>query len=529
MTKQRKGAFTSAIVLLIATTLIMVGCAGTPAPKREAGKAYNLVVLHTNDHHGTILPNGGEAGLAERATYIAGIRAANSNVLLLDAGDINTGSALSNMFKAEIDIKAYNMMAYDAVAFGNHEFDGTLALVEKQMDQAEFPFISANIRRSNGKYLGEPYIIKDFEGFRVGIFGLTTLRTLAIASPDKSLVFADEIETARAMVAELRDNKKCDIIILASHMGLVEETAGQTTSEMLAKAVSGIDMIIDGHSHTAMTEALMVGTTPIVSAKEWGKFVGETHITIVDGKITSFDWKAVKINSKGTVDFAPDPAIAAMIEPYKLEADKSLKEVVAEATAPFEFGDRLSRKKEIALGNMVNDGAMWYFREVVKQNPDFAFTNGGNIRTELPAGQLTREQITTVLPFDNWIFLTTMKGSQLIGLFEFIASLPQGAGAWAQVSAEARYTIDYSADAKKGVLKDLTIGGKAVDPNKEYTFITNDYLMGGGDGYTVLANNVASYNTSTTLRDVVIAYAQAKKTLTPATDGRITIIGGMTF
>lgn len=520
----------TAILIALAAFVFTIGsCAGTPAPKREAGKQYTLTVLHTNDHHGTVLPNGGQAGLAERATFVKGARQANDNVLLLDAGDINTGSALSNMFKGEIDIKAYNMMGYDAVAFGNHEFDKDLALIETQMSQAEFPFISANVLKANGKPLGLPYIIKDYDGFRVGVFGLTTRRTLVIASPDKSLAFADEIETAKAMVGELRDKKKCDVVILLAHMGLTAETDKHVTSEKLAQAVPGIDLIIDGHSHTAMAEALFVGTTPIVSANEWGKFVGEARLTIVDGKISAFDWKPVKINAKDKIEYAADEAVAAMIAPYKAEADATMKEVIAEASALFEFGDRLSRKKEIALGNMVNDGAMWYFRTVLGKDPDFAFTNGGNIRAELPAGTLTREQITTVLPFDNWLYLTTMKGSDVLKLFEFIASIPQGAGAWAQVSAEARYTIDYTDPSGKGVLKNLTIRGQSVDPDKEYTFITNDYLMNGGDGYAVLKNNSGSYNTSTTLRDVIIAYAKEMKTLVPATDGRIAVIGGMTF
>jgi len=518
----------SLVSLLLAITLVITGCMTAPAP-REQGKAYSLVVLNTNDHHGTIMPNAGLGGLAERATFIAGVRTANANVLLLDAGDINTGTALSNMFKGEIDIKGYNMMKYDAVALGNHEFDNDLALLESQIVQAEFPFVSANVKRSNGKYLDQAYIIKNYDGFRVGVFGLTTLRTLKIASPDKSLKFLDEVETAKAMVAQLRDKEKCDIVIALAHLGLVEEEKGQTTSVKLAEGVPGIDLIIDGHSHSALTEAKYVGTTPIVSANEWGKFVGQAAFTIVDGKVSAFTWKPVPINAAKVVTYAADPAVAAMIAPYKEKADLTLKEVVAETSALFEFGDRLSRKKEIALGNMVNDGAMWYVKEVLKKDADFAFTNGGNIRTELPAGKITREQIATVLPFDNWIYLTKMKGSEIINLFTFIASLPQGSGAWAQVSAEARYTIDYTADIKKGELKDLTIKGKAVDPNAEYTFVTNDYLMGGGDGYVVLKNNIEAYNTSTTLRDVVTAYAQYKKTLVPATDGRITVIGGMTF
>ncbi len=322
----------SLVSLLLAITLVITGCMTAPAP-REQGKAYSLVVLNTNDHHGTIMPNAGLGGLAERATFIAGVRTANANVLLLDAGDINTGTALSNMFKGEIDIKGYNMMKYDAVALGNHEFDNDLALLESQIVQAEFPFVSANVKRSNGKYLDQAYIIKNYDGFRVGVFGLTTLRTLKIASPDKSLNFLDEVETAKAMVAQLRDKEKCDIVIALAHLGLVEEEKGQTTSVKLAEGVPGIDLIIDGHSHSALTEAKYVGTTPIVSANEWGKFVGQAAFTIVDGKVSAFTWKPVPINAAKVVTYAADPAVAAMIAPYKEKADLTLKEVVAETSA----------------------------------------------------------------------------------------------------------------------------------------------------------------------------------------------------
>lgn len=514
--------FITITAVVLAFMLAVTGIVSAQAPKREAGKTYSLVVLNTNDNHGTVLPNAGMAGLAERATFVGSVRASNGNVLLLDAGDINTGTALSNMFKGEIDIKAYNMMKYDAVTFGNHEFDGPLSLLESQMKQATFTFLSANIKRADGKYLGTPYIIKNYDGFRVGVFGLTTLRTLKIASPDKSLSFINEITVAQEMVNLLRVKESCDIVIALTHLGLVEEEKGQITSEALAKAVPGIDLIIDGHSHTAMTEAKFIGATPIVSANEWGKFVGQGSFSIKDGKIVAFLWKPVAI-------YGADAAIAAMIAPYKAKGDLTLKEVVAETTAVFEFGDRLSRKKEIALGDMINDGTMWYVKEVLKKEADFAFTNGGNIRTLLPAGQITREHVSTVLPFDNWIYLTKMKGSDVTALFEFIASVPQGAGAWAQVSSEVRYTIDYSADIAKGTLKNLTLKGKAIDPAAVYTFVTNDYLMSGGDGYVVLKKNVEAYNTSTTLRDAIIAYVQYKKVLTPATDGRITIIGGMKF
>ncbi|MCL2479606.1 MAG: metallophosphoesterase, partial [Treponema sp.] len=171
-------------------------------------KEQELILLHTNDHHGAVLPNGGQGGLAEVAAYVRGVKALNENVLLVDAGDINTGSALSNMFNAEPDIKAYNIMGYDAATFGNHEFDGNMAKLNAQITQANFPFVSSNIKTADGKFLGgNQYLIKKYDGFTVGIFGLTTLRTLTIASPDKSLTFINEIDAAKDVVNILRNRE----------------------------------------------------------------------------------------------------------------------------------------------------------------------------------------------------------------------------------------------------------------------------------------------------------------------------------
>ncbi|MCQ2579699.1 MAG: metallophosphoesterase, partial [Treponemataceae bacterium] len=256
--------FLLSFAAILASVLLVTGCASNVSSKAADDAIYELVVLHTNDHHGAVETKDNLGGLALRAQYVKEIRAQNQNVLLLDAGDINTGTALSNMFKAEPDIKAYNYMKYDAVALGNHEFDNDLDVLEKQIKMADFAWLSANVPRSNGKYLDKSYIIKDFKGFRVGIFGLTTRRTLTTSMPDESLEFADEIEAAKTMVDFLRNEKKADIVILLGHLGTVEETEGQETSVAVAKAVSGIDLIIDGHSHANLNEPKAVNGTPIV-------------------------------------------------------------------------------------------------------------------------------------------------------------------------------------------------------------------------------------------------------------------------
>jgi 5'-nucleotidase/UDP-sugar diphosphatase len=426
------------------------------------------------------------------------------------------------MFDAEPDFKAYNIMGYDAATFGNHEFDfpGKLA---GQLELAAFPFVSSNIKTADGKFLGgHQYLIKDYDGFRVGIFGITTLRTQVIASPDKSLVFIPEIEAAAAAVKILKEKAKADIIIGLTHIGDVKEEEDHVTSLELAAAVPGIDIIIDGHSHSFFEAPKQVGGAYIISANEWGKFVGQGKLSVQDGKLAAFEWKPVEI--KG---FTPDPEVSAMLAPYIERANASLKEVVGEAAEDFVFGNRLPRYQETAIGNMVTDANVWYFKTVYNQDIDFAFHNGGNIRAALPKGKLTQEQILTVLPFENYLFIVSLKGPQVIELFDFIATIQQGAGGFPQFSKEVRYTLDYSGGQRR--VTGLTIGGAPVDPNRTYRFCTNDYLLGGGDGYTVLTRSENPFNTSLLLSYVVVEYIKAQGgVISPSTDGRLNVIGGVT-
>jgi len=485
----------------------------------DTGRNGELILLHTNDFHGALLSGGGRGGIAEMAAFIKSVKTIHSQVLLVDAGDFNTGSALSNMFNAEPGIRAYNMMGYDAVTFGNHEFDGDLKKLEAQMSLAEFPFVSSNIKKQDGSFLGgNRYIVKKYNNFSVGIFGITTLRTRSIASPDSSLVLINEIEAAREVVDILRNTEKVDLIIGLTHIGDVKEAEDHVTSVELAQAIEGIDIITDGHSHSFFKEAKREGDTWIVSANEWGKYIGCASISVRNGRIAGFKWAPIPIG--------PDIEISEMLKPYVEKANASLKEVIGEAADTFIFGNRLPRYQETAIGNMIADANVWYLKEVSKQQIDFAFHNGGNIRAELPKGKLTREQLLTVLPFDNYLFAASMTGAQIIELFNFIATIPQGNGGFPQFSSDVRYTIDKTSG--KGVIKDLTIGGKPVDRNKVYRFCTNDYILAGGDGYTPMLNAADRFNTSILLSYVVIEYIRAQGgVITPATDGRLTVIGGV--
>jgi 5'-nucleotidase/UDP-sugar diphosphatase len=503
--------------LIVCLIIAAVGVPVYASAAREEGSG-ELVLLHTNDHHGAVLSSNGRGGLAERASYIRAVRAMNTQVLLLDAGDINTGSALANMFYAEIDFRAYNMMAYDAVAFGNHEFDGPLGRLKQQIAQAEFPFVCSNIKTPDGGFLGgNRYIVKKYDNFTVGVFGITTLRTINVANPsDSDLNFIDEIEAARETLEILRNTEKVDIVIALTHIGNVKEAPDHVTSPELAEAVEGIDIIIDGHSHTFMESPVKVNGTWIVSANEWGKYMGHGKLIVRNHGLSEFIWKPIAIG--------PDREVAAMIEPYAKKAGESLKEVIGTAAEEFEFGNRLPRYQETAVGNLVTDANCWYFTEAQKQNLDFAFHNGGNIRAGLAKGAITREQILTILPFENYLYIVSLKGSEIIELFDVIANIPQGAGGFPQFSKEVRYTIDKQA----GAVAELSIGGSPVDPDKTYRFCTNDFLLGGGDGYAILEKSTDRFNTSQLLSNVVIEYIRASGgSVSPVIDGRLTVLNGV--
>ena len=518
--------FSKFAIAIFSVALFFTSCASSPKETaRDPNAEYHLVVLHTNDHHGAVLSKDGKNGLAERATYVKQQREESKNAgkdfLLLDAGDVNIGSAISNMTAAEVDIMAYNAIGYDAVTFGNHEFDGTYEKILKQIKISKFPWLSANIKTANG-YLGKPYITKKFAGYKVGIFGLTTLRTLITSSPDKSLTFTDEIETAKEMVATLRNKEKCDIVILVGHLGDVEESPTHKTSLKIADAVDSIDFIIDGHSHSYFAEPKIVNNTQIVSSEKWGHYVGTAEFTIKDGKIENFAWHPEEITTK---KFAPDAEIASILQPYVDKANASIKDVVLKITAPFEFGARLTRFQEMPSGDFLADAMVWYL-EKTGIKVDGAITNGGGIRTAIPAGDVTKEAIMTMLPFENYVYAVTLKGSDVKDLFNFIGSIKQGAGAFAQVSKSIKYTITYDADGN-GTISDVTINGEPIDENKTYRFACSDYTAKGGDGYEPFTRSIDTYNSSMILSDVFIEYAKTfTAAVTPKTDGRITIING---
>lgn len=494
-----------------------------------ANPDLELIILHTNDTHGHPVkffdyPADGVGGLAARATLVAEFRKEYPHVLLLDAGDLNTGRPESTFFHAEPDILGYNALGYDAMVLGNHEFDNTLAILQRQMEIASFPFLSANVRYKDGRALAPAYIIKEFSGFRVAILGLTTHETATVGNPQvtRDLIFEDEVAVARRWVPMLR--QRADLIIALTHLGISPDaTSG---SRRLAKEVPGIDLIVDGHSHTRLEAPIYEGKTPIVQAWQWGLYVGKGVFTIRNGTIASFQWEAIPINLKkvettaeGTKvlrhigeELPEDPMVLQLLSPYLDKVETLLKEKVGETSEAFPHDK--ARLEETALGNLTADALKWSTRNL---KPDFALINGGSLRATLPMGIITRGNIYESLPFDNTVVVLDLQGDDFLELCQFIATTP-GKGAFPQVSSGIKLVLDSSREQ----CVQVRVGGKPIDPKRIYRIATLSYLAAGGDGYQGFLKAKRSYDTSVFCRDAVIEYLNHHKDqITPVIHGRI--------
>ncbi len=527
------------ILILVGIAAAVLGCASSPI--MAPGVEHHLTVLSTNDEHGHPVaffnyPAPGQGGMPARATFVNLVRAANKNVLVLSAGDFNTGRPESNFFKAEPDIIGMNYIGYDALSMGNHEFDPSPAEMQKQIADSNFPWLCANVVKENGKYIDnvQPYMIKDYGTFKVAVFGLMTAETAKTGNPAniKGYVFKDEVEVAKKLVPELK--KKADIVIALVHMGIYSDAS--KGSKRIAAEVPGIALVVDGHTHTKVEEPIWIENkysgrkVPIVQSQSWGLYMTKTDLSFINGVVTNIDYKLVPINVKwrekladGTSvyhyvgnEIAEDQELKAKLQPYVDKVKAVLDEKIGNATAPFLNKD--TRKTETAIGDMVADSMLWYAK---KQNlePDFAFQNGGGIRTDIAEGEIKKGTIYEVLPFDNSIMMVSLKGSDVIALFDRAATVV-GHGAMPQVSDGVSCTFDTAA----GKALDLKINGAPVDPEKVYRIATNSYLAAGGDGYSVFKNKVDEYDSSLMQRDAFIEYVQSLGgTITPEVKGRYTV------
>ncbi|WP_058484895.1 5'-nucleotidase C-terminal domain-containing protein [Defluviitalea phaphyphila] len=469
-----------------------------------------LTIFHTNDIHGFMEEGAYDGmGYAKIATKVNQTKAKQENVLLLDAGDAIQGSNLVTLNEGEAAIEVMNEMNYDVMVAGNHEFDYGKERLKELEEMANFPILGANIKYEDGTDFLTPYVIKEVGGIKVGIFGLTTPETTYKSHPDntKGLKFNDIVETAKEMVEELEE--QTDVIIALAHLGI----EGEDTSIKLAQNVEGIDVIIDGHSHSVVENRVENGTL-IVQAGEKSNNLGVVQLAFKDGELVS---KYGYLFSKEEASYLQeDETIKTLIDKIKLENEKIENEVVANSPIDLDGERENVRTKETNLGNLITAAML----DV--SGADVALMNGGGIRASIPAGEVTKGEVLTVLPFGNTVRVLEVTGADIKAMMEQgLSTYPEPLGAFPHI-AGMTVTFDPSKEAGNRVVE-IKVVGKPLDENKTYTLVTNDFLAAGGDGYDMLVNKkvVAEYNT---LDQELINYIQKNGFNAAKVDGRIKAI-----
>ncbi|MFD1956571.1 S-layer homology domain-containing protein [Paenibacillus thailandensis] len=503
-----------ALKSFLASTVIVSGLIpGIPmADTAHAAEGdFSLRILHTNDTHAHL------DNVARRVTAIEEAR--TDSTLLLDAGDVFSGTLYFNKFNGLADLWFMNQVGYDAMTFGNHEFDKGPSALAAFMKEAGFPFVSANVDFSadadlGGVYNGEisadpkngniyPAIIKEVNGEKVGIIGLTTSDTVALSSPGEDIVFKDYAESTKTTIEALEAEGVNKIVVL-SHIGY-------TFDQELAEEVDGIDVIVGGHSHTQLNapEIHNADTEPtvIVQTGEYGKYLGQLDVAFDDqGVITEYDGKLIEIDAKDANDkyvIEDNEEAAAKVAEYAASLEELKGTIVGETSVNLDGERSTVRKQETNLGDLVADGMLAKVKSIVNE-PDVegyvTIQNGGGIRASIPAGDITLGQLLTVMPFGNNLTALKMTGAEIVAALENgVSGVENGEGRFPQV-AGLRFYYDSTKPGEiiDSVTGEVTQAGSRIikvdirnedgtyspiDPNAYYIVATNSFMAGGGDFY----------------------------------------------
>lgn len=463
-----------------------------------SASAEHLVILHTNDTHSTIEPlRDGAGGILQRQAVIDSVRRAEKNTLLVDAGDMVQGSLYFKYFRGDVEYPLFEMAGYDIRILGNHEFDNGLEDLARHYKNVKADRLSANYDFSATplKGLFDPYVIKKIKGKKIGFIGLNVNPESLITEKNYAgMKYLPSIETANRTAEFLKKDKKCDLVVVVSHIGYKSDV-GEPTDVDLAKSSRYIDIIIGGHSHTLVDPQDSGCRFPSVVANADGRpvVIGQTgkygrYIGKMDIDLETLGKGAPDITYSliPVTDRFPEESLRKdmkdFIAGFKHKVDSVNARVIGRSSGELKVGN------VGGYANFAADFALWYgalkldsLRNAGVDVPrvDMAVMNVGGIRQNMPAGDITEGQMLSTFPFSNRMVVIALRGADIIEAMKVAAD--KGGEA---VSDNVRVVTDSS-----GKLRRVVIDGREMEPDKTYVVSTIDYLAEGNDGLRTLADN----------------------------------------
>lgn len=482
--------------------------------KLVVNKDIEFKIMHVNDTHGRVDAGKYDGmGLARVSTIVKQTRAEDPNVLFLDAGDTIHGTVFASLTKGESVIRVMNEMGYDAMTTGNHDYNYGLDRIEKLQNTMNFPVLVSNLTyKDTGEKAFKPYTIKVLpNGVRIGIFGLATPETAYKTNPTnvEAVTFDDPIAAAKESVTALKA-RGVNYIIALSHLGIDEDSI--YTSIKVAQEVDGIDLIVDGHSHTTLEDGMWVKETLIVQSGFYDKNLGE--VTVKLNKDGSKVETAKLFTKKYAMEnIKEDPAITAIVDEVNKENEKITSVVVGETPVILDGERNDVRAGETNLGDMLTEAVL------AKTGAEGVITNGGGIRASIQKGIITRGDIISVLPFGNYVIVKEISGQDLKDAIENgIQSYPDTRGAFPHV---AGFTFKFDPMNEVGnKVYDITFNdGEKLDLARTYKIATNDFMAVGGDKYTSLKGK-KTVNEYEGLEEILGEYIKTNGITHTIVDGR---------
>ncbi|MBA2524396.1 MAG: 5'-nucleotidase C-terminal domain-containing protein [Pyrinomonadaceae bacterium] len=503
-----RGRTTLAFVLVIATILSSVL---TGSAQRPAECTTRITLLQLNDvYQFAPVDRGTRGGLARVMTLRKQIQKESPHTLFLFAGDTISPSVESITYKGAQMIESWNTAGLDYATFGNHEFDFGPEVLRERMKESRFPWLAANvIDKKTGKLFGgaESFVIREFGGVKIGIFGLVLPETRTTSRPGPDVDFLNPCETAKKVVSDIHAGG-AKVVVALTHLSMREDKEVARCSD--------VDVIIGGHEHTLLESA--AGGAPIfkmtADARELGRI--DLNISKTSGELESIDWKVIPV----TGETKEDQEFAAIYRKYE-GLLKELSQTVGRSRVALDARSAENRTRETNVGNLVAES----FRRAT--GADVALVNGGSIRADtiISPGALTKRDLLSILPFKNKVVKLELSSATLRAALEHgvSRSAEDGEpGRFPQV-AGLRFTFDASRPPGSRVV-DVTVDGQLLADNRKYTLATTNFLaVDGGDGYAMIkgARLLILPEQGQSDFDILRRAIAAARSIAPKTDGRI--------